>query len=71
MTRLRLINYNHQVSPQAHVSSWQLDNAIEADANVSTGVLMYVVKADDFHLPSFWMNESLKPTAAAMVPCQF
>jgi hypothetical protein len=27
---------------------------------------MYVVKAADFHLPSVWMNESLKPAFAAV-----
>ena len=32
----------------------------------SEGVLMYAVKAANFHLLSFWMNESLKPTMAAV-----
>ena len=27
---------------------------------------MYCVKADDFHIPSFWINEPLKPAAAAV-----
>ena len=43
-----------------------LDNTPEAAANLSMGVLMYAVKAVDRHLPNFWINESLKPAAAAV-----
>jgi len=28
---------------------------------------MYVVNAADFHLPSFWIRESLRPDRAAVV----
>ena len=31
------------------------------------GVLMYVINAADFHLPSVWMRESLSPAWAAAV----
>lgn len=42
------------------------DNAPEAAAKLLMGVLMYAMKAVDFHLPSFWIKESLKAATAAV-----
>ena len=46
---------------------YSLANCLATASRSSGSVRMYEVKADDFHLSSAWIKESLRPAFAAVV----